>query len=84
MAHFAQTDENNLVTTVVFVSNDDILDEAGGESESVGIAFLESLGLGSNWVQTSYNHNFRGRYAGIGFHYDRENDVFVEPSSTTP
>ena len=83
MAHFAHLDKDSVVTNVIVVSNDDILDENGNESESVGIAFLESLGLGSSWVQTSYNHNFRGHYAGIGWTYDNENDVFVAPDEPT-
>jgi hypothetical protein len=32
-------------------------------------------------VQTSYNANFRGFYAGIGDYYDQENDIFVARES---
>jgi hypothetical protein len=35
--------------------------------------------LGGTWVQTSYNHNIRKQYAGIGFTYDADADVFVAP-----
>ena len=69
MAHFAQLDENNFVTQVIVVHNNELLDESGVEQESKGIAFCQSL-LGGNWVQTSYNNNFRKNYAGIGFTYD--------------
>jgi hypothetical protein len=60
MAHFAQLDENNIVTQVIVVSNDDIKDSEGNESELTGIAFCKSL-LGPNtiWKQTSYNANIR-------------------------
>ena len=78
MAHFAQLDENNVVTQVIVVHNNELLDENGIEQESKGIAFCQSL-LGGNWVQTSYNSNFRKNYAGIGFTYDRQRDAFIPP-----
>ena len=39
MAHFAQLDENNVVTQVIVVSNDDCTDSNGTEVESIGVAF---------------------------------------------
>jgi len=80
MAHFAQLDENNIVTQVIVVSNDDIKDSEGNESELTGIAFCKSL-LGANtiWKQTSYNANIRKNYAGIGFTYDATRDAFIAP-----
>ena len=81
MAHFAQLDENNIVTQVIVVGNDDCLDSDNNESEAVGIAFCkELLGADTNWVQTSYNKSIRFRYAGIGHKYDSTNDVFYEQS----
>jgi hypothetical protein len=64
MAHFAKV-ENGVVQQVIVVANDDAPTEAAGQ------AFLESLGLTGEWVQTSYNNNAvegasRGKYAGIG------------------
>ena len=79
MAHFAQLDENNIVTQVIVVHNNELLDENGVEQESKGIAFCQSL-LGGNWKQTSYNANMRKNYAGIGYIYDPTNDVFYTPS----
>jgi hypothetical protein len=80
MAHFAQVDENNVVRQVIVVANSDC---GGGDfpaSEPVGQAFINSLdGLQGTWLQTSYNGNFRGRYAGIGYTYDAELDEFVAP-----
>ena len=32
-----------------------------------------------DWVQTSYNDNFRKRYAGKGMKYDVERDAFIPP-----
>jgi len=80
MAHFAEIDENNVVLRVIVVSNDDCKDENGNESEAVGAAFCNRL-LGGVWKQTSYNANFRGVYAGIGYTYNAEFDVFVPPAS---
>lgn len=68
MAHFAKINENNIVETVVVVDN---------SQEHRGHDFLaEDLGLGGRWIQTSYNHNFRNRFAGAGMIYDETNDVF--------
>ena len=69
MAHFAKLDENNIVTQVIVVSNDDCTDpHTGEEDEVLGIAFCKKL-LGGNWKQTSYNNNIRGNYAGIGYKF---------------
>jgi hypothetical protein len=79
MAHFAQIDENNIVTQVIVVDNKDIFDpNTVKDDEILGIAFCKKL-LGGNWVQTSYNSNFRKRYAGVGYKYDKELDAFIEP-----
>ena len=70
MAHFAQLDENNVVTQVIVVGNSDTADVNGVEAESIGVAFCQSLlGAETNWKQTSYNGNMRGNYAGIGMKY---------------
>ena len=80
MAHFAQLDENNVVTQVIVVSNDDCSDSNGTEVESIGVAFCQKLmGAGTNWKQTSYNDNMRVRYAGIGYSYNASLDAFVPP-----
>jgi len=80
MAHFAQLDENNVVTQVIVVSNDDTSDSNGTEVESIGVAFCQKLlGADTNWKQTSYNSNMRVRYAGIGYSYNAELDAFVAP-----
>jgi hypothetical protein len=71
MAHFARIDENNIVTDVQVISND---------LEHRGEDFLSNeLGLGGRWIQTSYNSNIRKRFAGVGFTYNEEADVFVSP-----
>ena len=71
MAHFAEIDSNNIVTRVLVVAN---------EQEHRGQDFLANdLGLGGNWIQTSYNANFRKHYAGIGYSYDASLDAFIPP-----
>ena len=79
MAHFAELDENNIVTQVIVVSNDDILDDTENESEEIGLNFLENLSGHRNWKQTSYNNSFRKNYAGIGYRYYPEHDGFACP-----
>lgn len=72
MAHFAKLDENNVVLNVIVVDNNDIADLPFPESENAGRDFLGSVFPDvprDRWVQTSYNNNFRVRYAGIGFEF---------------
>ena len=71
MAHFAEIDENNKVLRVLVVDN--AHEERGEEFLAV------DCGLGGRWIQTSYNANMRGKFAGIGDTYDEANDVFVSP-----
>ena len=76
MAHFAKLDNNNTVIEIAVVNNE-VLD-LNNEEES-GIAFLTEWSGGyTNWKQTSYNNNFRKRFAGPGFLYDPIADVFIE------
>jgi hypothetical protein len=80
MAHFAQLDENNVVTQVIVVHNNELMDGTD-ENEAKGIAFCQSLfGADTRWVQTSYNANFRGAYAGIGYTYNSVKDEFIAPN----
>ena len=78
MAHFAEIDDDNTVTRVIVVSDDDCKDQAGNEVESIGAAFCNNL-ISGRWVQTSYNGNIRKRYAGIGYSYNEQYDVFIAP-----
>lgn len=80
MAHFAQLDDNNIVTQVIVVSNKDCQDLGGNEIEELGISFCKGLlGGHTRWRQTSYNGNFRKNYAGIGYMYDQMRDAFIPP-----
>ena len=77
MAHYAQLDENNVVTQVIVVADSDELMD-GVFSEARGIEFCQNL-LGGNWKKTSYNGNIRKNYAGIGYTYDSGRDAFIPP-----
>jgi hypothetical protein len=69
MAHFARINEYNIVEEVLVVDNSE---------EHRGEKFLSiDLGLGGRWIQTSYNDNFRKQYAGVGFYYDEDKDIFI-------
>ena len=68
MSHWAEIDENNIVLRVLVGDNNE---------PDEGQAFVESLG--GTWIKTSYNGNIRGTYAGTGFSYNEEEDIFVKP-----
>ena len=69
MAHFAELDENNIVTRVLVTDND---------FPNEGYDWLVDT-FGGTWVQTSYNGNFRKRFAGVGYTYDEARDAFIPP-----
>lgn len=84
MAYFAQINEESIVTEVIAVNNATIDYLPYPESEPVGQEFIASLGLTGLFLQTSYNNNFRGTFAGIGYTYDAVTDVFVPLPSSEP
>ena len=65
MSHFAEINSEGVVQRVIVAEQDFI------NSGSVGDSF--------NWVQTSYNNNFRKNYAGTGYSYDKVRDAFIPP-----
>ena len=90
MAHFAKIGSNSKVIQVLTLDNKDMLNADGVEDESVGQQYLETHNNwpAQMWIQTSYNtmnntHNsgdnskaFRGNYAGIGYEWDEDNNIF--------
>jgi hypothetical protein len=74
MAHYAFLDENNIVTEVITGRNEDEVVDGISDWEKWYGDFR-----GQKCVRTSYNHNIRKQYAGIGFTYDPVADVFVAP-----
>ena len=69
MSHWAEIDNDNKVIRVLVGDNNDPNGDEGYQW------LLDNLG--GTWIQTSYNHNIRKQYAGIGFTYDAINDVFI-------
>ena len=65
MSHFAEINSDNIVQRVIVAEQNFI------NSGLVGDSF--------NWVQTSYNGNFRKNYAGKGYTYDKVRDAFIPP-----
>lgn len=82
MAHYAEVDkQTNIVQRVVVVSNELITLPDGNEDESIGSKFLSEMFPNSGyWIRTSYNHNKRKMYAGIGYRYVPTDDVFLPPA----
>ena len=65
MSHFAEINKDGIVQRVIVAEQNFI------NSGLVGDSF--------NWVQTSYNNNFRKQFAGKGFTYDKAKDKFIAP-----
>lgn len=78
MAHFAEIDENNVVTRVIVVDDVDTADELGVETESIGQTFCTAL-FGGNWLLTRDDGTLRYNYAGIGYIWDSEANAFYNP-----
>lgn len=74
MAHYAFLDENNVVTEVIPGRHE--WEEVDGITD-----WEKAYGEIRNQVckRTSYNGNIRKQYAGIGYKYDAEADVFIAP-----
>ena len=79
IAHFAEVDEYQIVRNVIVINNSDCGGGDFPDSEPIGQAFIASIGIDGDWLQTSYNDNFRGQYAGQGMTYDPTLDEFVSP-----
>ena len=82
MAHYAELDKNNIVLRVLTACNQDIATHGGELSEEAANYFGTYTPFSENgvkWVQTSYNHNFRKQYAGIGYSFDSIKNKFIEP-----
>ena len=89
MAHFAKLGANGKVIQVLTLDNKDMLNADGVEDESVGQQYLETHNNwpAQMWIQTSYNTSgnthklgggtaFRGNYAGLGYIWDEDNQIF--------
>ena len=74
MAHYAFLDADNIVTEVIVGRNEDEVVDGISDWEKWYSDFR-----GQRCVRTSYHGNIRKQYAGIGYRYDEEADVFVAP-----
>ena len=86
MANFAKM-YNNKVVEVIVISNEVCDNLPFPDSEPIGQAFIASINIEGLWLQTSYNANFRGCYAGIGYTYDAaigKYGEFMPPLTVTP
>jgi hypothetical protein len=73
MAHYAFLDENNIVTEVIVgIDETEIIE--GLDTETWYANFR-----GQNCKRTSYNNKIRKQYAGIGYKYDANADLFIAP-----
>lgn len=87
MAHFAEIDETNVVLTVIVINNETIDYLPFPESEPVGQEFIASIGLTGQWLQCSYNDNFRGLYPGPTYRFNPllgEYGEFIPPPEPEP
>jgi hypothetical protein len=73
MAHYAFLDEDNIVTEVITGVNETELIE--GLTPETWYGNLR----GQICKRTSYNSKIRGTYAGIGYSYNAEEDIFIAP-----
>jgi hypothetical protein len=80
MAYFAKLGTGNIVEQVISINNSVITDSNGIEQEKLGVDFINKLyNTRDVWKQTSYNHNIRKNFAGIGYQYDQTRDAFIAP-----
>jgi len=79
MAHYAFIDDSNIVTRVIVGRNEDEIVDGISDWET-----YYGERAGQRCLRTSYNHNIRGVFAGIGYTYDEANDVFVAPIEEAP
>jgi hypothetical protein len=82
MAHYARVNADNIVTYVTPIPNEMITDENGVEHEERALPHLYSTiseSVGDRWIQTSFNNNFRSKFAWPGYSYSDELDAFIPP-----
>ena len=74
MAHFAKINSDNVVESVIVVSNID-------EKEGHGLDVCRQIDPSENvrWIQGSYTAKIRGKMPNVGDTYDESKDVFIPP-----
>lgn len=82
MAHYARVNQENIVTYVTPIPNEMITDENGVEHEHRALSHLyETIPDSKNdrWIKTSYNNNFRNKFAGRGDTWMENLNAFISP-----
>jgi hypothetical protein len=76
-AHAARIEDGIVREVIVIPRQED-------DRDDLVTAYCNSIGLSGTWIDTSYLGARRGCYAGIGYAYDSENDIFVAPVIEIP
>ena len=81
MAHYAWINENNIVVNVTVGVDENIIQgDIGGTSEAWETFYTNAINEEGIYVKrTSYNSSIRGTYAGIGYSYNPDEDIFIAP-----
>ena len=77
MSHFAQIDENNIVTRVLVIEQDVVDTGLFGEPSSFILTSYNTHG----GIHTLGGTPLRKNYAGTGYTYDRGRDAFIPPKT---
>lgn len=81
--HFASLNDDNIVTNVIVISEDDVFKAKGIITEKTASEYCSEL-LGGRWIQTWFDGSKRVRYAGIGMKYFEEYDGFGQVEQPYP
>ena len=86
MAHYALINSDNIVVQVITGVDENIIQtdldgtQVGGTSEAWEKFYAaQPQFAGLTCKRTSYNKNIRANYAGVGYKYDPDFDVFIAP-----
>lgn len=68
MLYYAKLNSENVVTEVIVIPNGKKID-----------FIYNDLNLSGRWIETSKDGSFRGLFAGVGYIYNEEKDIFIPP-----
>ena len=81
MAHYAWINADNVVVNVTAGVDENVIQQGvGGSTEAWEQFYTNAINEEGVYAKrTSYNNNIRKQYAGVGYTYDADADVFVAP-----
>lgn len=80
MIHFAQLDENNVVSNIVSLSEHQCKDNHGECSEECGILFCKrTIDASSTWIKIVNDQSYGSLCARVGDTYDSDLNIFIRP-----